>query len=520
VSEVVRHAPTRLAEVLAVISLASDLGHDQPLEKSLRNAVIAGRLGAQLGLPRDQLSAVYYVSLLRSMGCTGNSHTTALLIGGEDLAFLGLVQTHAGGDLRDWARRAAQHVAATAPALAAQRSERWFLTDGLAAGREAGRSACEVSTALARRLGLSPAVQQGLDQVYERWDGLGPSAVGGEALCLPARVVHVVDVVEIAHRAGGVEAARELVRRRTGSHFDPAVAEPFCLAADDLLGDLDRVDALEAALDAEPTPWPRCQRSELSELARAIADFADLKSPWTLGHSPAVAELAAAAGHAGEREDLLLAGLLHDLGRVAVPNGVWDRPGALGIADWERVRLHSYYSERILARTPAFTGLASLAGAHHERLDGSGYHRAADADSLSDAMRVLAAADAYVALTSERPQRAAFEPERAAEELQAGAEHGRLCGRAVARVLTAAGHQRVQAPGLPCNLTGREAQVLALLARGLTNKQIGVELLSSPRTVQHHVAHIYDKIGCRTRAGAAMFAMEHRLLGAAAERST
>jgi DNA-binding CsgD family transcriptional regulator len=208
----------------------------------------------------------------------------------------------------------------------------------------------------------------------------------------------------------------------------------------------------------------------------------------------------------------MLAGLLHDLGRVAVPNGVLDRAGPLGAADWERVRLHSYYSERVLARTPAFAGLANLAGAHHERIDGSGYHRGIDADGLTDAMRVLAAADAYVALTSERPHRRALEPEPAAGELGAAVRRGRLCGWAVADVLTAAGHRRVVTPALPCELTEREADVLALLARGLMNKQIAAELHCSPRTVQHHVAHIYDKIGRRTRAGAAMFAMEHRLV--------
>ena len=414
----------RLAEVLAAVSLASDVGHDQPLEKSLRNAVIAERLGEELGLVREELSAAYYVALLRSMGCTGNSHETAVLFGGDDRAFLGLIQENAGGDPREFVRGLARHVAETAPELAAERSEQWFFGAGREAAAHAGASACEVSTALARRLGLPAAVQAGLDQVYERWDGRGPKGIGGEALVVPARVSHVVDVVEIAYRAGGVPAACELIRRRTGSHFDPEIAECFGRHAGDLLDGLDDVDMLLAALDAEPTPQPRCPRAELESLARAIADFADLKSPWTMGHSPAVAELAAGAGRDEDRETLLLAGLLHDLGRVAVPNGIWDRPKALGAAQWERVRLHTYYTERILSRTPVFAGLARVAGAHHERLDGSGYHRGCDADALTEPMRLLAVADAFVAMTNDRPHRAAMTGEAAAAQLHADVARG------------------------------------------------------------------------------------------------
>ncbi len=507
----------RLVEVLAALSLASDVGHDQPLEKSLRNAVIAARLGDELGLDRDELSATFYVALLRSMGCTSNSFETAALFGGEDLAFLGLVQRFGGGDGRTWARAASEHVATVAPALANARDQRWFAGEGRVAARAARDSACEVSTSLARRLGLSPRVQESLDHVYERWDGHGPGAIGGEALHLPARVSHVVDVVEIAARSGGLPAVLDMVRRRSGTHFDPAIAAVVERRAGDLLDGLDDADMLEAVLASEPPPHPRRPASELEALARAIADFADLKSPWTLGHSPAVAALAAAAapdddGDDGDRQ-LLIAGLLHDLGRVAVPNGIWDKAGPLGPAQLERVRLHTYYTERILARTPVFAGYAVLAGASRERLDGGGYHRAIDEAALTAPMRLLGVADAYVAMTSARPHRAALTPDDAAAQLHRAVAAGQLCRHAVTAVLEAAGHGQAAAPPPPCGLTEREIEVLALLARGQTNKQIAGQLYLSPRTVQHHVAHIYDKIDRRTRAGAAMFALEHRLLG-------
>ena len=511
------NAPTliRLAEVLAALSLASDVGHDQPLEKSLRNAVIAARIADELALTGEERSATFYVSLLRSMGCTSNAHETAALFGGEDQQFMGIVQLLTGAHGRDWAQGAARHVATVAPELAAQRDPQWFATEGKIAGRVARDSACEVSMSLARRLGLSAAVQQSLDQVYERWDGYGPGMVGGTDLHLPARISHVVDIVEIAWRAGGVGAVREIARQRSGSHFDPQLAELAARRADDLFDGLEDVDMLEAALDAEPPPHPRRPSSELDSLARAVADFADLKSPWTLGHSPAVAELAAAAATSeAEREQLLIAGLLHDLGRVAVPNGIWDKAGPLGPSQRERVRLHTYYTERILARTPVFAGYATLAGATRERLDGGGYHRALGENALTGAMRVLGTADAYVAMTSARPHRDALAPEAAAAQLHAAVADGLLCREAVGAVLEAAGHGRRAAPPAPCGLTEREVEVLARLARGETNKQIGAALFLSARTVQHHVAHIYDKIDRRTRAGAAMFAMEHRLLDA------
>ena len=502
------------------MSLASDIGHDQPLEKSLRNAVIAARLGMELGLGRQELSDAYYVAMLRSMGCTANAHEAAALMGGDDRGFAGIVQILDVGDPLAWARGAAQQVASSAPHMAAERDANWFLQEGPRVGREAGRSACEVATALARRLGLPPGVQLGLEQVYERWDGRGsPAGLQGERLAIAARIAHLVDVVEIVERLGGAPAAREVARQRSGGHFDPAVATAFDRVADELLAGLDGVDMLDLALDVEPGPVRRFTRSELVRLAAAIADFADLKSPWTLAHSPAVAELAAGAGGSDDAETLMLAGLLHDIGRVAVPNSIWDKPGSLGTAERERVRLHSYYTERILARTPVFAELAGVAAAHHERLDGSGYHHGVGAESLTEPMRLLASADAYVAMTSARPHRPALQPEEAAAALRAEATAGRLCAEATEAVLGGAGHERAPDTPAPCDLTEREVEVLCLLARGLTNKQIAAELFLSPRTVGHHIAHVYDKIDRHTRAGAALFAAEHALLNRAHARA-
>jgi DNA-binding CsgD family transcriptional regulator len=205
------------------------------------------------------------------------------------------------------------------------------------------------------------------------------------------------------------------------------------------------------------------------------------------------------------------AGLLHDLGRTAVSSEIWNRPGPLGPADQERVRLHSYWTERILVRCPAVAPLAAVAAAHHERLDGSGYHRNARSTELDLAARVLAAADEFAAMTESRPYRPALASALAARELLANAAAGKLDPGAAAAVIEAAGLPRPQR-SWPCELTGREVDVLRLCARGMTNREIAGALVVSARTVQHHLASIYDKTGRRTRAGAAVFAVEHGLV--------
>ena len=222
-----------------------------------------------------------------------------------------------------------------------------------------------------------------------------------------------------------------------------------------------------------------------------------------------MAKLEAAAGHASERTRV--AALLHDLGIVSVPNGIWDKPGPLNTAEWERVRLHGYYTQRILARSPAFVDVALIAGAHHERLDGSGYHGGATATQLDDDARIVAAADAYRAMQEPRSHRPARTPEQVADALSEDVRAGRLCGRAVDAVLAAAGHAR-KARALPANLTEREAEVLVELARGRTSKEIAKSLGIAVRTANHHVEHIYAKIGVTTRAAAALYAVRNDLV--------
>jgi HD-GYP domain-containing protein (c-di-GMP phosphodiesterase class II) len=194
-----------------------------------------------------------------------------------------------------------------------------------------------------------------------------------------------------------------------------------------------------------------------------------------------------------------------------VPSSIWDLPGPLTDADWERVRLHSYWTSRILERVPSLASLAPLAASHHEHLDGSGYHRGCRGSELGFEQRLLAAADALAELTEPRPERPAMKLPDAATQLEASARDGRLDAQAVAAVVAAAGLPRRRA-SLPNDLSEREVDVLRLVARGMTNQQIADELVLSARTVGNHLAHIYDKTGRRSRAGAAVFAIEHGLV--------
>jgi HD-GYP domain-containing protein (c-di-GMP phosphodiesterase class II)/DNA-binding CsgD family transcriptional regulator len=394
-----------------------------------------------------------------------------------------------------------------------------FASEVPAHGVELAGGSCEVSAALGTRLGLPDGAILALDEVYERYDGKGfPTGRGGEELTLAARVVHVAEQAVVTHYEGGSAAAAREVARRAGGHLDPEICEAFAKHIEWILGTLAEPDMLVAVLEAEPPPRISVRASDLDRVCRAFATFADLKGRYLLGHSTHVAELAdhgaQLSGYDDEaRATVRTSALLLDLGRAGVSSSVWDRPGPLGPVEWERVRLHPYWTERILSRCRALARIAPLAAAHHERLDGSGYHRGARGIELSVSARLLAAADVFAALTEPRPHRDAHTLPEAARELHEEVVAGRLDAEAAGAVVEAAGLPRRRA-AWPNDLTDREVEVLRVLARGLSNREIAETLVLSPRTVQHHLASVYDKIDLRTRAGAAVFAIENGLVPA------
>jgi HD-GYP domain-containing protein (c-di-GMP phosphodiesterase class II) len=414
-----------------------------------------------------------------------------------------------------------QHVGAGHSPARRARTALEFLLSGRSAMETMHGTHCLIAGELARRLALDEAVREALLQVFERWDGKGdPGLLAGDGIARPVRLVQLADVVEVFHRQGGVDAAVAVARQRSGTQFDPAVAECFCAGAHELLAPLADTTSWEVVIEAQPGLQRTLSNTELDGALEAIADFADLKSPYTLGHSRAVADLAAEAGRIcglseEELHTLRRAGLVHDLGRLGVSNAIWDKRGGLGAVERERVRLHPYLTERILSASPNLAPLGSLAAQHHERLDGSGYPRGLTAGALSPSARILAAADVYQAMTEPRPHRDRRQPAQAADELRAEAREGRLDGDSVQAVLSAAGHERTRRTERPAGLTAREVEILGLLARGLLNKEIARRLEIAPKTVSNHVEHIYAKIGVSNRAAAGLFATEHGLLAAA-----
>jgi HD-GYP domain-containing protein (c-di-GMP phosphodiesterase class II) len=371
----------------------------------------------------------------------------------------------------------------------------------------------------AEQIGLGDEVRAAIRQGYEQWDGKGyPYHLRGEAIGLPARLVQLAAPVEVYSRRRGVDAALAIARRHRGTQFDPAIVDAFCAHAPELLDGLDQASEWDAVLDAEPELSGRVGGSDLDEVLEAMADLVDLKSPFLAGHSRGVANLVAEAARVSGRgeEDvrtLRRAALIHDLGRLGVSNAIWDKAGALTEAESERVRLHPYLTDRMLARVTALGKSREIASRHHERLDGSGYPRGLTAVSLTPSDRLLAAADVYHALTEPRPHRPPVDPDQAARELRAEASAGRLDGEAVDAVLRAAGHRAPARRAWPGGLTFREVEVLQLLARGNSSRQIAQQLVVSPKTAANHVEHIYSKLGVSSRAAATLYATQHGLLG-------
>jgi DNA-binding CsgD family transcriptional regulator len=334
---------------------------------------------------------------------------------------------------------------------------------------------------------------------------------------IAARLTQLAEYAEVAHRIGGVEAATALARKRAGGQFDPALSAMLCADPETILGGLESAQTWVSVISAEPALGVRLSREQFDAALAAIADFVDLKSPYMLGHACAVTDLAAAAGAhlhlaAQDLTTLRQAGLVHGLGRLGVSNSIWDKRGPLGAGEWERVRMQPYLTERMLHQSPSLAPLGAIAVQYRERLDGSGYPRGLSGAAIARLARILGAVDAYQSMIEPRPHRPARSAGDAATELRTEVRAGRLDADAVEAVLAAAGHRATRRREGPSGLTAREVDVLRLLARGLSSKEIGSRLVISPKTARNHIEHIYVKIGVSNRASASLFATQHGLL--------
>lgn len=508
----------RLAEVIASLSLATDLGMGQPMDHALRRCLLAVRLGEALGLMDRDLTSVYYVALVCSVGCTIKMQAYASWFS-DEIAAAGEAATLDSRALFDAAVFVFGHVGKGDPPV--RRAGKVISALALGGGelRRSSVACYEICRTFGEMLGFEPRIQQALGQMHERWDGRGePAHLKGEAKALPARIAHIAGDIDIFHSLGGADAAIAAVQERAGKAYDPRIAEVFCQGAPGLLAGIGAEPIWETVLAAEPAPQRWLTEAQLDTVTRAMAHFADVRSAYTVNHSTGVAALAeAAARRLGLPEKqaatVRRAGFLHDLGRTGVPVSVWDKPGPLTQAEWERVRMHPYLTERVLARSGALSSIGSLGALHHERLDGSGYHRGVSASFIPMAARILAAADFFHTKLEPRPHRPHLDPAAAADELRREVGAGRLDIEAANAVLGAADQRELpRRHGSPARLSDREVEVLRLLARGHSIRAMANLLYLSPKTVDRHIQNIYDKIGVSTRVAATLFAMRHDLL--------
>jgi HD-GYP domain-containing protein (c-di-GMP phosphodiesterase class II) len=500
-------------ECLSALSVILDLANGLEEDKSLLTAAFALELAQEVGCTAEEQSAAFFASLLRHLGCTAYASVESTLAADDVSLRSRLIHADAS--------RAGDVISAVSGANP-QLVDRGLGVLRLAANARTLRNewtneACGAARVLSEQLRLGPQVSRALDEVFERWDGAGsPKRVGGEDLSRVGRVAQVAHAAAVFWLAGGRELAQDTLRARTGTILDPRMAElavnlVLRLDEDDFPGTrVDAVARMPATLALETT---------IEDIAQAFGDFADLQTPFTRGHSRAVARVAdAAAAHLGlptaERQALKLAAHLHDIGQVAVATSVWTRPRSFRPTERERARSHVYFTERVLASAAPLEPVAKIAGAHHERLDGTGYHRGVKQAAILRPARLLAVADAACGMQEARAHRAALSRDATAQLLREQVKAGALDEDCVVAVLTALGERRSSAAASAPALTERELDVLRLLATGKTNKEIAQSLGISGRTVQHHTIHIYEKFQVDTRAAAALLAVRHGLIDA------
>ncbi len=504
----------RAAELVAALCLATDLGMGFPFEHGLEATLMTMRLAELLEVDADIAADTFYASLLMYVGCTTDADLSSRTFPGGLTVNMTPVEYGSSSE-----RLTAAVRAVTPPGVSFGRRlyERAYRLPTAAQFQKPHYAAlCEVAEMLAERLGLPASISRLFSRLTERWDGQGVlGRAAGEEIPLPLRIAQVARDAAYQRLVHDPDEVVDVIWARAGMAFDPAVAERFTEASGEVLAAAEQ-PAWEGVLAAEPKPWLELSGQGIDRALGAIGNFSDLVSPYLSGHSARVAKLAARTGQVDglppdEVTEVRRAGLVHDLGRVAVNPKIWGKEGQLSVDDWEQVRLHPYHTERILHRSPFLAGVGSIACCHHERLNGGGYHRRLGASALSPAARLVATVDAFCAMTEPRAHRPRLGPEEAAKTLTAEADKGCHDPDIVAAVLEVVG---LPPPPIrrPAGLTEREAEVLGLIARGLQTKQVARTLDISAKTADNHLQSAYRKIGVSTRAAATLFAMEHGMV--------
>ena len=406
----------RLAELLGALSHALDMVEGQPAGHCVRSCWIGIHIGREIGLSEEQIWELYYTLLLKDLGCSSNAARICRLFLTDDLAFKHGVKT-IDGSLPQALRFVLSHTG-----LKAGLADRFrtlvsvFIKSGEIA-RELVETRCQRGAEIARKMRFSEAVAQGIQNLDEHWDGGGqPLNLRGEAIPIYSRIALLAQVIDVFQVANGVEAATLAVAGRSGTWFDPELAAAFKrVTMRPHFWDMLRSSKLQQAIFAlEPAQQSSLVDEDyLDDISAAFAQVVDSKSPYTSGHSERVTIftdlIAEQMGFSADRRRWLKrAALLHDIGKLGVSNSVLDKPGKLDPDEWKAMQQHAAYTETILSRIAAFGNLASIAGAHHERLDGKGYPHGLSGDQIALETRVITAADIFDALTADRPYRAAM----------------------------------------------------------------------------------------------------------------
>lgn len=418
----------RMSEVLAAMTYALDITEGQPEGHAVRTCLIGMGIAEVLGLDEATRGDLYYALLLKDLGCSSNAARLSHAFGAGDLVVKRAVKRVDVDNLAQSARFVFAHAGRAAPL---HRRLKYLIDVSL--GRNGGQRAlfevrCERGAAIARQMGFSEVTAAAIRALDERWNGEGhPYGVAGDEIPLLGRILSLSQTAEVFWQVGGAEAALRMARERAGRWFDPDVVEAFERAASsDGFWDALRDEGLEHRV-ARYEPAARVialDEERLDTVAEAFARVIDAKSPWTYRHSERVRALAlGAAAHVqgraglddGQRRTLGRAALLHDIGKLGVSSVILDKRGALTDEEFAQIRRHPADSERILRRVAPFRELGPLAGGHHERLDGGGYHRGMTGEELGFEVRLLTVADQFEALTARRPYREPMSPERALE---------------------------------------------------------------------------------------------------------
>jgi len=412
----------RTSELISALSYALDLTEGRTMGHSVRSCVIGMRLAQRIGMPLEDQADLYYTLLLKDAGCSSNSSRLFHILNADEIRAKRDVKT------TDWTKVgfdslqfAVQHVATNSPLP--QRI--WKLLQVAATqqhdSRELVKIRCERGSLIAKKLGFSDAVAAGIHSLDEHWNGGGyPNHLHEEEVPLFSRIANLAQTLEVFFAAQGPHAAIHAVQQRSDRWFDPELvkaAESLCTEAS-LWEGLESTQLLQDVLVLEPEKRRLiADEATIDNICLAFADIIDAKSPFTYQHSNGVATAALdIAGHFGmsesDKKQLWRAALLHDIGKLSVPNDILEKPGKLTPEEWQVVRDHPYYTMQILKKISAFRSLSSDAAAHHERLDGSGYWRNLSGEQLSLRARILAVADVFDALRAKRPYRDALPLEK------------------------------------------------------------------------------------------------------------